>query len=229
MGVWSSLNSAYQQAAQQVYSGFYNYAIQQGADPTAATEFANLGLGTAFSEGLNPTAQAASPNNPWGPTGDNGASYGPLQLLTTGSGLGASLFNSGQINNPDAQIQTAAAMWKGPGTGGYYDTSPWFGVGRMFGGGNPFNNNTADAQSGAIAYGAQGANALGLSTQGPMGTGTPAPLPSYPDTVGAYMPNDNSGTPAEADSGTVNMGTLPPVDSRARKPSVLRQRLRRFG
>jgi len=60
MSLWSNFSADQQSAAQQIYSGFYNYALGQGADTGTAQEFANLGLGTAISEGLNPAAPSVA-------------------------------------------------------------------------------------------------------------------------------------------------------------------------
>lgn len=166
------------QAGQQLYTGFYNYAIGQGATPAMATEFANLGLGTSFTEGLN--ASTANFSNVWGPTGDGGLSYGPLQLYT-GGGLGNQVAN---LASPDQQIQVAAStMWGSPGVDGYYNTSPWNGLGRAFGA-----NDSPAAQQGAIELGAAGADKYGFSAGTQYEPGFSNPPQSY------SMPGDAQGS-----------------------------------
>jgi len=52
-----------------------------------------------------------------------------------------------------------------PGTGGSYNTSPWYGPGDQWGGGAS-NNDTVQAQNGAINAGQSAANQYGLTTGG---------------------------------------------------------------
>ena len=161
-----NLSPAQQSAAAQIYSGFYNYAIQQGADPTTATQFANIGLGVASGEGLGKA-------NPWSSNPDGpGTSIGPFQLYS--GGLGAQL--NGDYS-PQNQINVAASnMWGESGTGGTYNTGPWNAVGDTVGGGN----DTYQGQTAAEGIGQQYASAYGLnpsSSSGSTGSGQEVPLP----------------------------------------------------
>jgi hypothetical protein len=157
LGIFS-LSPAQQAAGQQTYSYFYNYAINQGADQGTATEFANLGLGEATTEGLVPSKA----NNPWASNPDAGASsFGPFQLYN-GGGL-ANQFGINSNSSPDAQLNAAATtMWGEPGTGGSYNTQPWYGGGRLTGAGN----DSATTQQALINRGQTYADKYGFSTDG---------------------------------------------------------------
>lgn len=173
-------------AAQQLYSGFYNYARGQGADASGAQEFANLGLGTSANEGL-------FEKNVWGATGDHGKSWGPLQLLV-GGGVGDGLHGD---MSPHNQIQVgAAAMWGEPGTGGYYNTRPWNGNGDRLAGrqvGSADLNDSEAAQSAAIARGAALAAKNHLTAGAPVQVASIDPNMPLPTVPAGAKPGDPLG------------------------------------
>jgi hypothetical protein len=177
-------------AAKTIYSGFYNYALGQGADSQTAHEFGNLGIGTAATEGLIP----AKAGNVWGSNPDNGVTaLGPFQL-NLNNGVG-SLFGLSRNSSPDAQINAAAStMWGEPGTGGSYNTQPWNGVGNNYGGSTAYNDTSA-AQQAAINTGDRVSGGAGFANAPSAGDGTASPY-------GGYIGGDGSsaGSPYTAGS-----------------------------
>jgi len=139
---FNNLSPAQLSAAQQIYGGFNQYALNQGATPTEASQFAQMGLGVASGEGLMKA-------NPWSSNPDaSGTSVGPFQLYSGGLGQ-----NLGGNTSPANQVNVAAAaMWNGPGTDGYYNTQPWNAVGDTPGTGG---NDTVAGQTMAQNIGAQ--------------------------------------------------------------------------
>jgi len=166
MQVLSSLTPTQLAAGNQIYNGFYNYAIGQGADSGAATQFANMGLGVSTGEGLGKT-------NPWSTNPDNSVTaLGPFQLNLNG-GVGSE-FGLNANSSPAAQINAAAStMWGNPGTGGYFNTTPWNAVGDTTGPGSGVGNDTYAGQTAAENIGAQTAAANGITASGaPVGGDT---------------------------------------------------------
>lgn len=154
-GKAATMSPAQQQAGQEVYKGFYDYAKGKGADDATATQFANMGLGTTTYEGLGSNTMQKSYSELWGNTGDNGQSYGPLQLFTGGVGDG--------VNMSDHQAQItagAAAMWNGDGD---YNTQPWNGVGKAYSGHGGVGNDTEAAQTNIENIGAATAARYGFT------------------------------------------------------------------
>ena len=176
------LSPSQQSAAGQIYTGFYNYAIGQGADAAGAQEFGYLGVGVASGEGLGKT-------NVWGTNPDNGVTaLGPFQLNLNG-GIGSD-FGLSANSSPSAQINAAAStMWGQSGTDGSYNTGPWNAVGDTTGPGGGSGNDTAAGQSAAIAIGQRFDQNYGFS-------GNPA-APSPPEDasgnlIGAQNPSDQT-------------------------------------
>lgn len=193
-----NLSPVQQDAAQQIYDYFYDYALKQGSDASTATEFANIGVGVASGEGLGIT------KNPWSSNPDNGVTaLGPFQL-NLNSGVGSD-YGLTRNSPPSDQLKAAAeTMWGESGNNGTYNTGPWNAVGKTVGG----SNNSGAGQSYAENIGAQYASRYNL------GSGSSAPVDPgvAQDNVDAYTPSSvgQGGNPTPGDATPYSNASIAP-------------------